>query len=253
MSAFVPTAPAALAPAAVPGRAAAYADSPPAGWPNATPAGAPSLGWASHDGSQPAAPPPPWRVPREYRAASAWQRHGTLASWWRRVLAMVVDTVALAVPIAAVAAWLLHTDRTGKPWPTPGKLSFAALEVLPDRVEVGLAAGGLALVVVYFTLCNGLGRGSTLGGALGRVAVRRRSSGEALGLGRSLERCLVRLVLYAGLVVLALQTADRPWWVLACCAAPGVMNDLRPLWNRRRLSFADTVAGSVVIIPRRAH
>jgi hypothetical protein len=54
-------------------------------------------------------------------------------------------------------------------------------------------------------------------------------------------------VLYGGLPTLALITANRPPWVLAACASPGLLNDLRPLWDRQRRSFADSLAGSIVV------
>jgi hypothetical protein len=194
--------------------------------------------------------PPPWRVPSyEPRRVPPWQVRALPASPSRRLEAAVADAALLAVPIGAAGAWLVHTDATGAGWPSPRLISLRTLEVVPPRPELGLALGSLALVLAYFGLGHGVGRGSTPGEHLAGVAVRRAPGGETLGVPRALLRCAIRLVLYLGLVVLALQTAERPWWQLVCCLAPGVMNDLRPLWNPRHQSFADSAAGSVVVCP----
>ncbi len=59
--------------------------------------------------------------------------------------------------------------------------------------------------------------------------VRDAESGMPIGTRRSFVRFLIRFVLYLAVVV------------------PGVVNDLSPLWDARRQSFADKVAKSVVV------
>ncbi|HTW98987.1 MAG TPA: RDD family protein, partial [Acidimicrobiales bacterium] len=123
---------------------------------------------------------------------------------------MVLDTLLLAVPIAAAAVWLERSDATGLGWPTREQISFATIDVVPPRKELVFLVAALTLVVVYFGLLNGSNRGMTLGAAVTGIAIRRESSGRGLGLPRSFLRCLFRLVLYGGLPALALVTADRP-------------------------------------------
>jgi uncharacterized RDD family membrane protein YckC len=87
----------------------------------------------------------------------------------------------------------------------------------------------LIIQAVYFSCFNGQGTGQTVGNRAPGIAVRDAETGEAIGIGRGLLRWLVRILLYVAFVL------------------PGVLNDLFPLWDKRRQTIADKAARSVVI------
>jgi uncharacterized RDD family membrane protein YckC len=110
-------------------------------------------------------------------------------------------------------------------------------------VEIAFPVVG-ALGILYFVLFNGLGAGQTLGNRAAGIAVRDATTGNAIGIARSLERSLVRTLLYAAILIPAFVKVPIPTPVLWI---PGLTNDLFPLWDARRQTLADKVARSVMI------
>jgi uncharacterized RDD family membrane protein YckC len=135
------------------------------------------------------------------------------ASWPRRVGAYLIDVLAFYAP------WIL----------APVVDSVVPLDA-DRRTPVGDALVSLLLVAPFGILVfNRWVRGGMLGRSWGRAAVRIRLvdefTGKPIGIGRALLRDVAHLLdtvlLYLG-------------W-------------LRPLWHRKRQTFADTAARSVVI------
>jgi uncharacterized RDD family membrane protein YckC len=166
--------------------------------------------------------------PSEAETGAALSSFGIpLARWWQRVGSMLIDGLVLGVPLAIMN--VIATDAFGT--------RHLRLEANGFQVTRTLNGGALAIVLLllttigglYFAILNGKGRGQTVGNRAPNIAVRDATTGEAIGLLRGLLRWLVRFVLYAAL------------------GLPGILNDLFPLWDRRRQTLADKAAGSVVV------
>jgi uncharacterized RDD family membrane protein YckC len=82
---------------------------------------------------------------------------------------------------------------------------------------------------LYFGILNGRGNGQTPGNLAPGIAIRDQETGEPIGVNRGMLRWFVRFILYVALFI------------------PGVVNDLFPLWDRKRQTIADKAARSVVI------
>lgn len=141
-----------------------------------------------------------------------WTDYGAQVSdWWPRVGAMLLDGVVLFVPLVV--------------------LSVVIAVVMGD--SIGSAAmrfvATLAVNGAYFGILNGTGSGQTLGNRAAGIAVRDVASDTEIGLGRGVLRWFVRFALYMFAVL------------------PGLLNDLWPLWDRRRQTIADKAARSVMI------
>jgi uncharacterized RDD family membrane protein YckC len=141
-----------------------------------------------------------------------WTPYGAqLAQWWPRVGAMLLDGLLLGVPTIIINAVLEHDL---------GNTSGAA------ALEFVLI---LAIQGVYFGTLNGTGSGQTLGNKAAGIAVRDAATNMPIGYARGFLRWFVRFALYLFVLV------------------PGVLNDLWPLWNKKRQTIADQAARSVMI------
>ncbi len=147
-----------------------------------------------------------------------------LASWWQRLAAFVIDLVLAGFAASLLASALAHPDI--------GTTSGGVYQVVWTRGTVAFVAVTMLLVTAYFTFLNGSRRGQTLGKVLLGIATRDAASYGQLGAGRALARSLTQVVLYLLLVV--------PW----------VLDGLWPLWDPRRQSWHDKMAGSVVVRAR---
>jgi uncharacterized RDD family membrane protein YckC len=100
----------------------------------------------------------------------------------------------------------------------------------PEGVDLAIAwIIELCILCLYFGILNGIRRGQTPGNHAPHIAVRDISTGKVIGVWRGVVRSLIRLALYAMLFI------------------PGLLNDLFPLWDKRRQSLADKVVHSVVV------
>jgi uncharacterized RDD family membrane protein YckC len=139
---------------------------------------------------------------------------------------MILDILLLGVPLGIVNSIVLAVfghDHL--------RLVAGRYETVRTDGAVGLLFILVVLVVqaLYFSCLNGQGTGQTVGNRAPGIAVRDVDTGEAIGLGRSFTRWLVRFALYVALII------------------PGIVNDLFPLWDARRQTIADKAARSVVI------
>ncbi len=148
----------------------------------------------------------------------------TLAAWWQRVLAWMIDVLVVWGPVLIVgaAAGAFGRSSSGILGQNPGVHSTSSAVTAVFAVGAVLFAG-------YFVILNGWFTGQTLGNVALGIAVRDASTGRAIGLPRSLVRLLVRTGLYLLFLI------------------PGLVNDLYPLWDARRQTLADKAAGSVVV------
>ena len=136
-----------------------------------------------------------------------------LASWPRRIAALLVDEVVLAgaslvlgLP-GALAGWSV--------WPLASSLI------------------AFPLSLAYFTMAHGSSRGQTIGDAVNRIAVKNDVLGTDIGGRASYGQAFGRTVmigLFFGLFFIG-----------------GCLDFLWPLWDRRRQAWHDKIAGTIVV------
>ena len=150
--------------------------------------------------------------------------HQPLAPWWKRLVALLVDgaIVGLAfVIISAVVAAVLSSQTNANNPPASGGAVFGAFVALWFVVSIPAA--------IYYAAMNGSRRGQTLGKMALGIAVRDARTGAPIGFWRALGRFLITLVFEIALFI------------------PYIVDSLAPLWDRRRQSWHDKVAHSVVV------
>lgn len=141
-----------------------------------------------------------------------------LAAWSRRVVAALLDGAILSG-----ATWLVLGSRGVVPWLQPGFGDFA-----PDVAEpVGWHTSGVLVALVLGMLALQGWTGATPGKRVAGVAVVRRSDGRPAGIFASGLRVVAHLLDSILLI-----------------------GYLRPLWNARRQTFADSIAGTLVVQTR---
>ncbi len=148
---------------------------------------------------------------------------GELAEWWRRAVAIILDSLILAIPtfiltaLLGIAVWSMETD------PITGQLTFDA--------GANLAGNLLSLVVwlVYAALLEGSARGQSLGKMALGIRLCDEATGGPIGPGRAVVRRLIYSVLFYLLVI------------------PGLINVLSPLWDARKQAWHDKAARSLVV------
>lgn len=200
--------------------------------PQEPPSGAPSQPPPSPPPPPAAQPPPPppdggqagYAYSQQYQAAPSGPVDDLgrpLAAWWKRLLAIILDIVIVAVPIGIITAIF--------------GLSAIEVDSVTDDVTIdGGALGlstllGLVVTLLYFGILDGGASGKTVGKMALNIQVRDATSPGPIGVGRAIVRRLVYQVL---------------WYVFFI---PGLLNALSPLWDRKRQAWHDKVANSVVI------
>jgi uncharacterized RDD family membrane protein YckC len=152
-----------------------------------------------------------------------------LASWWKRFVAILVDSMILAMcyllAIALIVAVAGHHGTASPSTPNHGS-GGAGSVVLAIVVAYVLFSIPLAL---YYGIMNGSRRGQTVGKMALGIAVRDARSGQRIGFWRGVGRYFIT-VLFA-LVLLV----------------PYLLDNLAPLWNGRNQAWHDRVAHSVVV------
>lgn len=146
-----------------------------------------------------------------------------LASWWSRAGSIIIDGLVLGIPYSIVVSIV----RSG--YNHAGTSSSTATSSVPSGLSALLFVAFVVAQGLYFTRLNGLGKCQTLGNMAAGIGVRDLHTGEPIGVRRGFTRWGIRFLLYALLVV------------------PGLVNDLRPLWDKNHQTFADRAAGSVMV------
>lgn len=139
------------------------------------------------------------------------------APWWRRALATVLDGA-----LVAAVAWF----ATGSTVPVPARLAPPVLSPVDGLEPAGRFSWWTCGAVVTLLLLQAL-TGSTPGKAVAGVRVERDGDARPAGLVRTVLR----------------EVAHVLDWVL-------LVGWLRPLWHRRRQTFADSLARTVVVRAR---
>jgi uncharacterized RDD family membrane protein YckC len=149
-----------------------------------------------------------------------------LAAWWKRLVAILIDgaiigvgyyIVILVIGIATDAG--AHKTTTHKPLHA-GAL-IAGLILLTVMASIPAA--------IYYGIMNGSARGQTVGKMAMGIAVRDSRHLGKIGFWRAVGRYLM-MVLF--MIVLFI---------------PYILDNLSPLWDKRRQAWHDKTAHSVVI------
>jgi uncharacterized RDD family membrane protein YckC len=224
--------PIAVSPSVAPAPSAPIgAVAPPAG-PSPTPSsgGAAAGPWAGGPipppSGNPIPPPPPFAgtytppvgyTPYQYGAPSS---AGQYATWWKRFLAIVLDSLVTFIPMRILFA-VLGTS--------PG---VEVIDLGGGEYEWNFNGGSIALSLlvpaVYYAYLNGV-RGQTVGKMATSIKVVDANTGNTIGLWRGLGRWAVTLPL------------------AAACGIGALLDALWPLWDDRKQSLHDKVVGSVVV------
>lgn len=145
-----------------------------------------------------------------------------LAQWWQRLVAFLLDSVLLLIPLTtvylvAVAPGAAQCDPAGGSCSAndTGTLLFFMLCYV-------------VVVPAYFVLSNGGRKGQTLGKKTVHIMVCDKDTGESIGYGRALGRWLMY-----GL-----------FWLFGLL---GVLNALWPLWDPLKQAWHDKAVNSVVV------
>jgi uncharacterized RDD family membrane protein YckC len=152
-----------------------------------------------------------------------------LASWWKRFVAFLVDSMILAMSyllaISVIVAAAGH-HGTASPSTTNNGSGGAGSVVLAIVVAYVLFSLPLAL---YYGIMNGSRRGQTVGKMALGIAVRDARTGQRIGFWRGVGRYSITVVFALVLLV------------------PYLLDNLAPLWNGRNQAWHDRVAHSVVV------
>ncbi len=176
----------------------------------------------------PSYPPPPPPGPG-YPLPGGWGTPGgapwspaarPLADWWRRLVAIVLDTLILIVVAAILGAIFFGRARVAN---NANRLGFG------NRFLTGRSLLGLGIGLAYYGYLNGV-VGQTIGKMALRIRVVDATTGRPIGIGRG----MLRYFIYAAL--------------FALCLVPGVLNALAPLWDRMRQAWHDKAVNSLVVL-----
>ena len=139
-----------------------------------------------------------------------------LASWGRRLAAILIDDLIILIPGAIGLGLFLAADSSNLT-----ALAVVGIVLVFASITVGQA--------VYFTILNGNERGQTYGKRLLGIRVIDEAAGGPIGYGRSFGRWAVPAV------------------VNFFCGFFSIIDGLWPLWDDRNQALHDKVAKSVVI------
>lgn len=152
--------------------------------------------------------------------------HQPLAPWWKRLVAILIDSVILVfgyviLVLAVTAAVTQGSNSVSSSSSTSGASALAAVAALWVLLSIPAA--------VYYAMMNGSRRGQTLGKMALGIAVRDAQTGGPIGFWRGLWRNLITIVFEVAFSI------------------PYLLDSLAPLWDARRQAWHDKVARSVVV------
>jgi uncharacterized RDD family membrane protein YckC len=148
----------------------------------------------------------------------------TLAEWWKRLVAGVLDALIVGVPVVVllfiVIALTSDPTRNG----TESRTFHPSTPAL-----VATYVSGLLTAFIYFGVLDGNDRGQTFGKRAMDIYTCDARTGKRIGFLRAYIRGLILLILFNSYFL------------------PGVLDMLWPLWGRHRRALHDYVARSVVV------
>ena len=188
------------------------------------PAPPPGSGWQQQ--SQP--PPPSYGYQQQPAGAPMGPGGQPLAAWWKRLVAIIIDSLILGVPFAilgAIVAAAAADEATIDP--ITGELESGGAEFGGAVILIYLL--GFVANVLYYGLLNGGASGQTLGKKILNIRVRDANTGGPIGVGRGIGRYFIGALL--GLA----------------CGIGTILDALWPLWDQKNQALHDKVVSSVVV------
>ena len=199
---------------------------PPGGYP--PPTGQPPGGYPPPTG-QPPGGYPPGQYPGPYQTRPMSPYGQPLSEWWKRLLAFLIDALIISVPYFVILAvigfgFFANTRIVCNEFgcTTEGG-GFVAVFFLPQLVWGTLA-------FIYFTVFHATPKGQTLGKMVLNVQPRVEATGGQLDYGKS----AIRAGVLAGLYIVS-------------CGVGLLLDGLWPLWDPKRQTLHDKVAGTLVV------
>jgi uncharacterized RDD family membrane protein YckC len=151
-----------------------------------------------------------------------------LAPWWKRLVAIIIDWAVLGAGyfvLLAVIGILVKGSQNG------------TTTNMNQNQSGSLALGFFILIIlasfpnaIYFGLMNGSKRGQTVGKMAMGIAVRDARTGQRIRFWRAVGRSLISGVVFQ-------LFAEIPF----------ILDSLAPLRDKRRQSWHDKVAGTIVV------
>jgi uncharacterized RDD family membrane protein YckC len=152
-----------------------------------------------------------------------------LAEWWQRLVAIILDSVILAIVTGLIRAGVVGTGRNN------------GNSVFSTSLDSRHIIAGLITVVIdlaYFAILNGSVKGQTVGMMALGITVRDTNTGGQIDPPRAGFRIIV---LYPGILVAwipVLGLIGDVWTIVV---------GLSPLWDKKREGWHDKVAKTTVI------
>lgn len=185
--------------------------------------------YAAPPGSAPPFGPAPPGAPYGYAPVPVDGQGRPLAEWWQRLMAYILDGIALGIVNYILLAIVVGHIRSNT-------LTGFGIKVWIVRVIVGVGS------IIYFAVLEGSERGQSLGMMALGISVRDASSGGAI----TPQRAGLRMVIFYPSQVLTLIPFVGGFlsllgviWTLIC--------GLSPLWNDNRQGYHDISQNTTVI------
>jgi uncharacterized RDD family membrane protein YckC len=155
-----------------------------------------------------------------------------LAHWWKRLVAWFIDGAVISAAFYVLYFIVLIPTFLASAFTSSERSTHAGV---PAALVGGLVIFGalaLAVPVLYLAIGDGTMRGQTLGKLAMGIAVRDARANTVIGFWRGLGRTSFNLLLAVMFEI------------------PFLIGNLAPLWDRRRQSWADHAAHSIVVDQR---
>lgn len=148
----------------------------------------------------------------------------TLSPWWRRAVAIIIDSLVIGIPTTLFFDYALglHLDFVTSANKSSITYSNTGAYFTGELLQ-------FAVFLAYFAVLDGSARGQTLGKMLLRICTRDAQTGGRIGHARAFARRLVYSLLFF------------------LCFLPGLINALSPIFDRNRAAWHDKLLGTVVV------
>jgi uncharacterized RDD family membrane protein YckC len=187
----------------------------------------------------PSYPSPGYMPPAAYGAASSWAGNPNvvvdpvlqlpLAPWWKRVVALIIDGLVLGLGsfMLLFVIGIIADIARGHPAVANTTTTSNSPDVLIAFLVIWIFA--CLPLAIYYGVMNGSRRGQTVVKMALSIAVRDAQTGAKLGFWRAVGRFAITVLFMILFYV------------------PYIIDSLSPLWDKRRQSWHDKVAHSVVV------